>query len=99
VEGITNDERKQLMLELFREDQPLIRNIIGAAETTFPDFPSYALPMQPGWHKGPVVLAGDAVHAISPSSGQGGVDGAGGCGGPGKVPARHPGDGAGICDL
>lgn len=68
----TAEERKQQMLELFRDDQPFIREIIGAAETTFPYFASYALPTQPtNWHKGPVVLLGDAAHAISPSSGQG----------------------------
>src|SRR2546425_5766081 len=68
----TDEERKQRLLELFRDDQPFIREIIGAAQETFPDFPSYALPTQPAsWHKGPVVLLGDAVHAISPSSGQG----------------------------
>jgi 2-polyprenyl-6-methoxyphenol hydroxylase-like FAD-dependent oxidoreductase len=68
----TDEERKQRLLELFRDDQPLIGEIIRAAEETFPDFPSYALPTQPAsWHKGPVVLMGDAVHAIAPSSGQG----------------------------
>jgi 2-polyprenyl-6-methoxyphenol hydroxylase-like FAD-dependent oxidoreductase len=71
-DGITDAERKQQMLELFRDDQPFIREIIQAAETTVPYFPSYALPTQPtSWHKGPVVLLGDAAHAISPSSGQG----------------------------
>src|SRR5258708_23699716 len=71
-EGGTHEARKQRLLELFHDDQPFIREIIGAAEETFPDFPSYALPTQPAsWHKGPVALLGDAVHAISPSSGQG----------------------------
>jgi len=71
-EGSTDAERKRRVLALFQEDQPLIRQIIRATEETFPDFPSYALPTQPDtWHKGPVVLVGDAVHAISPSSGQG----------------------------
>jgi flavin-dependent dehydrogenase len=60
------------LLELFCEDQLFIRQIIGTAEETFPYLPSYALPTQPGtWHHGSVVLAGDAVYAISPSSGQG----------------------------
>ncbi len=71
-EGSTSDERKQRLLEVFREDQPFIREVIAAAEEVFPDFPSYALPKQPAsWHRGSVVLIGDAVHAISPSSGQG----------------------------
>jgi 2-polyprenyl-6-methoxyphenol hydroxylase-like FAD-dependent oxidoreductase len=71
-EGITPAERKRQLLELFRDDQPFIRDIIQAAEETFPYFPSYALPKQPAsWHEGSVVLMGDAAHAISPSSGQG----------------------------
>ncbi len=50
----------------------MIQQIIGAAEETFPDSPSYALPTQPtSWHRGPVELLGDAVHTISTSSGQG----------------------------
>ncbi len=70
--GGTDEERRQRLLELFRDDRPFIREIIGAAEEIFPDFPSYALPTQPtSWHRGPLVLVGDAVHAISPSSGQG----------------------------
>lgn len=66
------EERRQHLLDLFRDDQPFIREVIGKAETTFPYFLSYELPTQPGsWHQGPVVLVGDAAHAISPSSGQG----------------------------
>jgi 2-polyprenyl-6-methoxyphenol hydroxylase-like FAD-dependent oxidoreductase len=66
VEAGTNEERRQRLLELFRDDQPFIREIIRAAETIFPDFPTYTLPTQPAvWHKGPIALLGDAVHAIS----------------------------------
>ena len=69
---LTHEERKQRLLKLFRDDQPFMCDIIQSAETTFPDFLTYTLPVQPvSWHKGPVVLVGDAVHAISPSSGQG----------------------------
>jgi 2-polyprenyl-6-methoxyphenol hydroxylase-like FAD-dependent oxidoreductase len=71
-QGTTDEERKQRLQELFRDDQQFIRQIIGSAEEIFPDFPSYTLPTQPtSRHQGPVVLLGDAVHAISPSSGQG----------------------------
>ncbi|WP_219639155.1 NAD(P)/FAD-dependent oxidoreductase [Cohnella sp. CFH 77786] len=70
--GITDEERKRMMLEVYQDDQPFIRKIIEGAETTFPFFSSYALPKQPAsWHKGPIALVGDAAHAISPSSGQG----------------------------
>jgi 2-polyprenyl-6-methoxyphenol hydroxylase-like FAD-dependent oxidoreductase len=70
--GKTDEERRSRLLALFKDDQPFISDIIRFAETTFPDFLTYTLPTQPkSWHKGPVVLLGDAVHAISPSSGQG----------------------------
>jgi 2-polyprenyl-6-methoxyphenol hydroxylase-like FAD-dependent oxidoreductase len=70
--GNTDEGRRQYLLGLFREDQLFISQIIRAVETIFPDFLTYTLPSQPAsWHKGPVVLLGDAVHAISPSSGQG----------------------------
>jgi 2-polyprenyl-6-methoxyphenol hydroxylase-like FAD-dependent oxidoreductase len=68
----TSEDRSRRLIELFGDAKPFVREIIAGAETIFPDFPSYALPRQPpSWHTGPVVLAGDAVHAISPSSGQG----------------------------
>jgi 2-polyprenyl-6-methoxyphenol hydroxylase-like FAD-dependent oxidoreductase len=71
-DGMTDAQRRQHMLEIYKDDQPFIREIIQNAETTFPYFSSYALPQQPAsWHRGPVVLLGDAAHAISPSSGQG----------------------------
>lgn len=71
-DGITAKEHKQQMLDIFRDAQPFVQDIIQAADEIFPYFPSYALPTQPAsWHKGPVVLMGDAAHAISPSSGQG----------------------------
>ena len=43
-EGGTHEERKQRLLELFRDDQPFIREIIRAAEETFPGFPPTLCP-------------------------------------------------------
>lgn len=72
LQASTDEERRQHLLKLFRDDQPFLGHIIEASETIFPDFLSYTLPTQPkSWHKGPVVLVGDAAHAISPSSGNG----------------------------
>jgi len=70
--GNSDEERRRFLLATFQDDQPFIGDIIQAAETAFPGFLTYTLPTQPkSWHKGSVVLLGDAVHAISPSSGQG----------------------------
>ena len=59
------------MLDLFREDMPLISELIRATESTIIGYPFYDIPTQPLWHKGRVVLVGDAIHAISASAGQG----------------------------
>ncbi|HEU5103389.1 MAG TPA: NAD(P)/FAD-dependent oxidoreductase [Roseiflexaceae bacterium] len=71
LEVIVSEDWKQRLLELHCGDLPLIQQIIGSTEGGIGGFPIYDLPPQPIWHKGPVVLVGDAVHAIAPSSGQG----------------------------
>jgi 2-polyprenyl-6-methoxyphenol hydroxylase-like FAD-dependent oxidoreductase len=35
------------------------------------NYPVYDMPPLPSWHKGPVVLMGDAAHAVGPHAGQG----------------------------
>jgi 2-polyprenyl-6-methoxyphenol hydroxylase-like FAD-dependent oxidoreductase len=70
VNEIGSDEWQQRMLDLLRKDQPFIREIIGATER-ITGYPIYDIATQPLWHKGPVVLVGDAIHAVSPNAGQG----------------------------
>ncbi len=70
VNEIVSDVWQQRMLALLREDQPFIRDIIGATER-ITGYPIYDIATQPLWHKGPVVLVGDAIHAVSPTAGQG----------------------------
>jgi 2-polyprenyl-6-methoxyphenol hydroxylase-like FAD-dependent oxidoreductase len=70
VDELGSDEWQQRMLEVLREEQPFLREIIGATER-ITGYPIYDIPTQPLWHKGPVVLAGDAIHAVSPTAGQG----------------------------
>lgn len=71
-DGMTDGQRRQEMLALYTGELRIIQEIIQKADETFPYFLSYTLPKQPStWHRGPVVLLGDAAHAISPSSGQG----------------------------
>jgi 2-polyprenyl-6-methoxyphenol hydroxylase-like FAD-dependent oxidoreductase len=65
-----SDEWRARMLDLLLEEQPFLREIIGATER-ITGYPIYDIATQPLWHKCPVVLAGDAIHAVSPTAGQG----------------------------
>jgi FAD-dependent urate hydroxylase len=71
LSGISLDEWKRRLLDLFHDDLPLIGQIIEATQDTIGAYPIHDIPTAPIWHKGPVVLIGDAVHATSPNSGQG----------------------------
>jgi len=68
---IVSDEWQERMLDLFRGDLPLISEMIRGTEGPIIGYPIYDISTQPIWHKGPVVLVGDAIHAVSPGAGQG----------------------------
>jgi 2-polyprenyl-6-methoxyphenol hydroxylase-like FAD-dependent oxidoreductase len=72
VEGneIGSDEWRQHLLDVLQEEQPFLREIIGATER-ITGYPVYDIATQPLWHKSSVVLVGDAIHAVSPTAGQG----------------------------
>lgn len=71
VAAIPNEDWKKRILELFSEDQSLISQIISETKGEIGVHPVYDIPTLPTWHKGPMVLVGDAVHATSPHVGQG----------------------------
>jgi 2-polyprenyl-6-methoxyphenol hydroxylase-like FAD-dependent oxidoreductase len=71
LDMIVNKEWQAYMLDLFREDLPLISEMIRSTQSTIIGYPIYDIPTQPTWHQGPAVLVGDAVHAVAPSAGQG----------------------------
>jgi len=71
LDMIVNEEWQERMLDLFREDLPLISEMIRATESTIIGYPIYDISTQPIWHQGSVVLVGDAIHAVAPSAGQG----------------------------
>jgi 2-polyprenyl-6-methoxyphenol hydroxylase-like FAD-dependent oxidoreductase len=68
---IVSEDWKERLLEMHRGDMAPIEDIIRSTQEGIGAFPIFDLPPQPIWHKGPIVLVGDAVHAISPSAGQG----------------------------
>jgi len=71
LDMIVSEEWRERMLDLFRGDVPLISEMIRATESAIIGYPIYDIAMQPIWHHGPVVLVGDALHAVSPNAGQG----------------------------
>ena len=71
VDMIVSDEWQERMLDLFRGDLPLISEMIRATQSPIIGYPIYDISTQPIWQKGPVVLVGDAIHAVSPGAGQG----------------------------
>ncbi len=67
----SSDEWKRRLLDLFSGDIDLIGDIVEATESDIGVYPIHDIPTASTWHRGPVALIGDAVHAVSPSAGQG----------------------------
>src|SRR5215217_4711796 len=62
--------RRQLV-ELFDADHGPARDLIAAGTLELAGDSTHDLPSVPTWHKGPMVIVGDAAHAPSPTAGQG----------------------------
>ncbi|MET0966809.1 MAG: FAD-dependent monooxygenase, partial [Nakamurella sp.] len=60
-----------VLADLHSADPYPVPQILAANEQQLRGYPSYNLPHVPHWSRGRVVAVGDAVHAISPSAGQG----------------------------
>jgi FAD-dependent urate hydroxylase len=56
---------------LFDGDDLPLADLLDATDELFAGWPTYDIPRVPVWHRDGMVLVGDAVHAASPSSGQG----------------------------
>jgi 2-polyprenyl-6-methoxyphenol hydroxylase-like FAD-dependent oxidoreductase len=69
--AITSDQWRERLTDLFAGDTGPMLDIIAATAQILPGWNTYDLPRVPIWHNDRMVIIGDAVHAASPSSGQG----------------------------
>lgn len=69
--AMTTDQWRSWLLELFADDRTQAAGIIAATPGELRGWATYDMPSVPHWHRGRMVLVGDAAHATSPSSGQG----------------------------
>lgn len=69
--AITREQWLADLRDLFAGDTPVIRAILDDTVGSVGAYPVHDIPTSAVWHRGPVALIGDAVHATSPSAGQG----------------------------
>jgi 2-polyprenyl-6-methoxyphenol hydroxylase-like FAD-dependent oxidoreductase len=69
--GTSTQEWKRRLLDLFAGDLDRISEIIQATHSEIGAYTVHHLATIPTWHRGPVVLLGDAAHATSPNAGRG----------------------------
>ncbi|MBA8807529.1 FAD-dependent monooxygenase [Promicromonospora sukumoe] len=69
--AITPEQWRRRLVDLFRDDKGPAADIIGATERIFAGWNTYDVPSVPAWHKGRMIIVGDAAHATAPSIGQG----------------------------
>ncbi|WP_394620344.1 FAD-dependent monooxygenase [Lentzea sp. JNUCC 0626] len=68
---ITPQEWRSRLTELFRRDRGPAADIIAATDRIHTGWNTYDLPTVPHWHRGRMIVIGDAAHATAPSIGQG----------------------------
>jgi 2-polyprenyl-6-methoxyphenol hydroxylase-like FAD-dependent oxidoreductase len=68
---VTAEATKVQLLELFAGDDTPAAAIVRATDEVIPLSGQWDMPSVPTWHRGPMVIVGDAAHATAPSSGQG----------------------------
>lgn len=71
LQKITNKQWQQHMIELYEDDPVIIQDIVNSNDNEFMKYPVSDMPPVDTWYKGNVCLIGDAVHATSPTNGQG----------------------------
>jgi 2-polyprenyl-6-methoxyphenol hydroxylase-like FAD-dependent oxidoreductase len=73
VEAVTAEEWQRRLAELYAEDAgPAVRLVEASDPADIKNAsPIHSVPHLPLWHRGPMVVIGDAAHAPTPTSGQG----------------------------
>ena len=71
LDKISNEQWQQSMIKLYDKDPQIIQDIVSSRENNFMKYPISDMPPLDKWYKGNVCLIGDAVHATSPTNGQG----------------------------
>lgn len=69
--SVTAEEWRARLLSLFADDDSPAVALVNATPSIQVGWPSYDFPRVPTWHRGRMLVIGDAAHAASPSSGQG----------------------------
>jgi 2-polyprenyl-6-methoxyphenol hydroxylase-like FAD-dependent oxidoreductase len=62
---------RQQLIELFADDAGPAAEIIWSTSGELIGFNQHDMPSVPTWHRGRMIVIGDAAHATAPSSGQG----------------------------
>jgi len=73
VEAVTGAQWQRRLAELYAQDAGPAARLVQASDPAdiMRASPTHALPHLPVWHRGRMVVIGDAAHAPTPSSGQG----------------------------
>lgn len=71
VEAVSGEVWRRRLQELFAGDAGPAVRLIQATPEVLPMSPIHSLGHLPSWHRGRMVVIGDAAHAPSPTSGQG----------------------------
>ncbi len=69
--AISSEQWREMLVDLFAEDDTPAVEIIRATPGKLAGWATYDLPSVPTWHRGTMIVIGDAAHATAPSAGQG----------------------------
>src|ERR687894_695646 len=69
--AIGTEQWREMLIDLFAGDDSPAVEIIRSTPGNLTGWATYDLPSVPTWHRGSLVIIGDAAHATAPSSGQG----------------------------